>query len=162
MLPHTDADTFEIYLQWLYTGEIVVVDQDDATMSHSAAFSDRAAFVNKRYRPLIKLAVLRDKIDDKALRNAVVDAAIQVKSSTKMVPGANDLTYACEALLTNSTLRRLLVDLWTQTTATATEPSRHHFSAGFLCDMVLSMQRRWAAGRPKDITFVEMCVSRAC
>ncbi|EMC94153.1 hypothetical protein BAUCODRAFT_112939 [Baudoinia panamericana UAMH 10762] len=103
-LPDIMPDIFEIYLQWLYTGELVYTDQDLNDMPGGDIILALAV-----YRALIRLAIAGDVLQDIPFRNAVVDATISVLPKIPILPSAGLINLAYENLPRAGGLIRLMV-----------------------------------------------------
>lgn len=72
-MPDGDSKIVEIYLQWLYTGTLVLLESDTLE-------ADRRGHTQRSL--LIKLCILADSTGDSALYNAAIDTTITVLSKS--------------------------------------------------------------------------------
>lgn len=98
-LPKAEVDTFTSFLQWMYTGEVVVMEPEEA------AKDQRNENQNER---LAKLYVLGDYLQCIGLRNATIDAIIQLQRTTGTIPGQAAISIAFTSTPENCTLQKLL------------------------------------------------------
>lgn len=80
---------FEIWLHWIYTGDLVL-DEDS-------------------YITLISLYILGDHLKDAEFRNIVIDELLRVNARVGYIPGFKTITKALKHLKSNSMLRLLLL-----------------------------------------------------
>ncbi|KAH7095303.1 hypothetical protein FB567DRAFT_601146 [Paraphoma chrysanthemicola] len=74
-LPHDSSEVFGGYLSMVLTGNIAIGEELDREVEHPR---DRVLeVVNERYRTLVELFVLRDKLQDVQGMNNVIDAAVE-------------------------------------------------------------------------------------
>jgi hypothetical protein len=95
-LPETKVADFEVYLEWLYTGQVVTLDK------------------MKDLGPtLLRLYVLGDFLVDDRFCNAVIDSLIRESSSRwpflRFWPA--DINSAWDKTMPGSRLRKVLIDL---------------------------------------------------
>lgn len=111
-LPECEADTFEIYYQWLLEGELVVSDEYD--LAHAATWDgERRANANEVYfEHLQKLAIFADSAMDTALNNTVVDLLLRTGEEVGTIPTAELVSVVYSRLPQGSVIRKLLVDIW--------------------------------------------------
>lgn len=94
-LPTVKPSVFEMYIDWLYFGEIV----------NNASYKT-CSLLN----PLIRLSLLGDLVDDRNLRNKAI-VALQVKAYKEVVsPGAHQIRLIWESTSEGSMLRKWALD----------------------------------------------------
>lgn len=136
----------------------MVVDEDEGpTVTILSSQDDRCTFVNKRYGPLFKLAILADKVDDKRLRNAVVDKVLGAKCAVNVVPAPSDCKVVYETLPPCSELRRLIIDFFTHCDVKKEAYQKHLYPADFFFDVVVAIQRRGVLGNPPQTKYADRC-----
>ncbi|KAK5739505.1 hypothetical protein LTR17_005194 [Elasticomyces elasticus] len=103
-LPETTPATFRAYLQWAYSGSVVMVDEEELKADVTGAES--------RWR-LTKLYVLANFLANTPLQNNVIDEYVgSLLSNAKYGTGPRCLKLAYEHTPTGSSLRRLFVEDW--------------------------------------------------
>ena len=101
-LPETDVEIFPIYVQWMYSGEIVLLDTKDIENDTDGA---------KRNVLGTKLYILADRLGDTLLQNKVIDYLIDLMKSVSRGPTATAVSLAYEELLETATLRKFVLDV---------------------------------------------------
>lgn len=94
-------EAFAIYVQWIYSNEIVVLDAERIEEDITGA---------KQGEHLIELYILADKLDDKRLRNQVTDELTAVWRSVERGPTSRDITRIWHCTRESSKMRRLILD----------------------------------------------------
>lgn len=87
-LQGSNAD-FEIWLHWVYTGDLVLDDDN--------------------YVTIIRLYTLGDNLKDTEFRNAIVDELLRVSARVGYTPSVKTISEAVQPLKPNSRLRVLLL-----------------------------------------------------
>ncbi|KAK4897823.1 hypothetical protein LTR27_004595 [Elasticomyces elasticus] len=105
-LPETAPATFRAYLQWAYSGGVVVVDEEELKADVEGQ--------NCRWR-LAMLYVLASFLADTPLQNKVIDEYIGSLRSVTYGIGPCGVVFAYEHTPAGSSLRRLLVEEWSFT-----------------------------------------------
>ena len=143
-LPEVDVESFSIYLQWLYTGEIVVSEEgldDDANM-RLLPETERQRLGHQHHFPLLKLAVLADKLGDAQLSNNVTDAVIRVARILCIGLSPEHIRLIYEQLPENSTFRRLVVDFYkVKVRVSFLMENKAHFPADFIFDLMVDLKK---------------------
>lgn len=107
-LPDTTPKIFSIYLQWLYTGELIVSDDDFPPPSDKDA-SQRTAI--QQYDEIIDVYIFADSILDLDFQNRAMDYALLIDYKTNFTPGTqNHIQMVMEGTMPGCPLRRYLVD----------------------------------------------------
>ena len=151
-LPEVDVESFSTYLQWLYTGAIVVSEDDitDETDMRSLQKKETERFRLRHLTPLLKLAVLADRLGDAQLSNSASDTLIQVVETIKVGPNLADIHLVYKQLPDNSTFRRLLVDMFnTKCNVKFLIENQAHLPAAFIFDLMVGLReerRIWKSG----------------
>lgn len=101
-LPTMSVATFENFLHWLYTGEVLVMTADEDGPD------DRDGHI--RFVRLAKLYVAADIFDARVLRNHVIDEMVNLTSITNRTPGIGAIRVAYNMTPSTSKLRQLIVD----------------------------------------------------
>ncbi|KAK5703347.1 hypothetical protein LTR17_022213 [Elasticomyces elasticus] len=134
-LPETTPATFGAYLQWAYSGSVVVVDEEELKADVTGT--------RNRWR-LAKLYVLANFLADIPLQNNVIDNYVGSLRSTKHGTGLCGLKLAYEHTPTGSWLRRLFVEEWSGTIRHAKnvkyfEANRDELPVEFQGDLIIAL-----------------------
>ena len=102
-LPEEDAETFDLYIQWLYTSRIDTDEGNDPTRF-------------KQYEVLTKALVLGDKIQDVNFRDVLIDKTIELTSTPnsqgiRWNPTGKNVSRLFEYTPKGSSARQLMLDL---------------------------------------------------
>ncbi|WEW60202.1 hypothetical protein PRK78_005687 [Emydomyces testavorans] len=135
-LPEDNPDTFERFLQWLYSG----------SFSLSGIATDEE--VDERYLQLSELYVLADKLEVPHLKNDVIDELFVMKRHPDKPPQAEVISYVYENTGEKSPLRKLMVawlvwhvDFKWYTTSSA--PAFLSQCPEFAADLAVALARRY-------------------
>ena len=133
-LSEYDAETFELYLNYLYKNELPTMTM---TMNHGeyseAEYRATTKSMIREYAVLAKLYVLVEHLQDSPARDAAVRAISQLanihrlESAEKIrwvAPGEEAINLIYKSTPENSLLRRLVVDLWSDAGPTTLEKYR--------------------------------------
>ena len=95
-LPEASPSEFEVYLEWLYTNHIDILDKS-----------------SNRGMTLVRLYLLGDYLGDDRFMNAIIDALVQesLPTSPAMSFSAADVDTVWQKTLPDSKLRKALTDL---------------------------------------------------
>lgn len=104
-LPATSVSTFENFLHWLYTGEVLVMNEEDVD-------NDESRKGVKRNKRLAELCVAADLLDVRGLRNNIIDAVMALRACTNVFPCGSCLEVIYDQLPPNAKLRQLVVDMY--------------------------------------------------
>ncbi len=96
-LPHDDADTFELFLQWVYTKTWPLSTNPDG---------------DERYMQLARLYVFAGRYVVMELKNWVVDQFFEIYTKANETPGAEVISYVFESTTVSSPLRKLLARMY--------------------------------------------------
>lgn len=107
-LPEVEPEAFDIYLQYLYTGEVVATD--DELPEHRDGSREAQAQVVRLHWILIETYLLADMLLDTKSKNAIMDAFIEILKDTKRLPDLDTITDVFRKTTDTSPMRRLLVD----------------------------------------------------
>ena len=113
-LPEVQSADFETYMQWAYTGMIVLKNEatnvatNEAT--NEATQDDRRAKKLALHKELTRLYVLADRVDDMCLRNAVIDEFINRGDRSGL--GVFSTSFAYKHTPDGSTLRALIANTY--------------------------------------------------
>lgn len=102
-LPEASADSFKAFVQWLYTGEMVVMDPEEVNKDTKGT---------KQYERLTSMYMLGQALQSTLLRNAAINSFIAVKNKVHVLPDRLTIETAFACTPENSPLQRLLVDLF--------------------------------------------------
>lgn len=79
-LPEVELEAWSTYVHWIYSGQVVTLDQDQIKTDQNG---------RTRREKLIELYFLADILDDKALRNQIIDEYIAVVAWTHFWSAGN-------------------------------------------------------------------------
>lgn len=99
-----EPDTFAIYMQWLYTGELVVDELDDEARKQTN--------LGQSFLSMIDVYVLADFLRDLPVRNAVTDLIREYDAKYALVPASTQFARVIDETPEGSTLARLLTDIY--------------------------------------------------
>ncbi|EME42980.1 hypothetical protein DOTSEDRAFT_24976 [Dothistroma septosporum NZE10] len=106
-LAEEDPTTFQAYVSYVYSGQI----SDHATTADSSSpESSEAEHARRRFMLLGDLFVLGDHIEDKGLRNSVIDVLLDTSGKTGSAYTRTLIERAFEETQENSALCRYVVD----------------------------------------------------
>ena len=146
-LPAVDEDLWTIYLQYLYTGDLVIDNVQEAENDEERQDGQSGQTNNKTEQMfaddivrLIDLAALGDMFRDAAFRNVVSDAFIATIETYGFLPGPTSLHLLVKCLPNTSPLYRLNVDFFA-TTATPGDFERRGsaYPVQFVLDLLIEM-----------------------
>ncbi|KAK4501000.1 hypothetical protein PRZ48_006806 [Zasmidium cellare] len=109
-LPEANPEFFDIYLQILYTGQVVIADDDDLS---SIPGNDPKAYesIDRINFEIVGTYLLADMLLDVPSKNSIVDYFLHIANIAKKMPPAEYISHLFESTLPKSPFRRLLVDL---------------------------------------------------
>ncbi|KAK4542312.1 hypothetical protein LTR36_006965 [Oleoguttula mirabilis] len=139
-LPKQEPGIFAVYLQWLYTGDLILCEATPEDLKDKP-HEDRQSAALEHYGLLVPLAILADSLADSMLSNVVVDAILRVKYNMHFAPGPDQVRRAYGNLPENSPLKRLLVDM-------------------YLYDVGVAFVERIKASLPNDFVFDLMIAAK--
>lgn len=111
-LPETKPETFEIFLHWCYTGELVVSEDYDLAEAYDWNNRTRNAAARIYYSRLRALAKFADAHNDISFGNAVSDLLLRTHEDLHILPGHKTISTIYTSLPDNAPLRRLVVDFF--------------------------------------------------
>lgn len=127
-LPEEEPEDFETFLLWLYTQSLEHVESPD---------------VNQHYEALFKQYFLADRLQMRSLRNAVVEAVIELEHASDFVPSTDLVNATFERTAPTSPLRRLVVDMHVADVRDSfIEEHEAEFCREFLLGLALSCMRQ--------------------
>ena len=136
-LPEINIDTFLVYLQWVYSGRIVITDGHGKLLGAETTTSGY---------PLTQLYVTAEFLGDTLLRNKIIDRLRKLAGPKRGVPTLQMIHFAYENTATaKSTLRKLFVDCIRLTGST--EFFEKH-SDGLPKQLFVEMAMSWAEDSP--------------
>ena len=97
MLFYEDVDTFQRYVNWLYTGQLR--GDGSAPLKHALVL-------------LAKLYTLGELISDRCLQDAVMDAFVTITCYTHLYPTSDVVEIIYNGTMNASPARKLLVDIY--------------------------------------------------
>ncbi|GAB7338110.1 hypothetical protein MBLNU457_4469t1 [Dothideomycetes sp. NU457] len=98
-MPEDDVDAFAAYLQWAFSGQVIVCD-DELTTDIAGVF----------YNRLVELYILADKIHDIALQNKVVDQFQAILNRVKRIPWQETTQRLFTGAPEDCMLQKLILD----------------------------------------------------
>ncbi|KAK3703249.1 hypothetical protein LTR37_014589 [Vermiconidia calcicola] len=143
-LPEIDSESFSTYLQWLYTNEVVVSDED-ITDEHivKARYGERLPVFQRHFAAFFKLAILADKLGNARLANAVVDRIILVARVVRLGPSACNIATVYSQLPESSPVRSLVVAYYaTEVKAEFMTKHKEQFPYQFIFDLMVHSKKR--------------------
>lgn len=99
-----DIASSEAYIQWVYSGDIVVEDNEEIATDDGPLFNGLSN--------LARLYVAGDVLGDTRIRNAVIDNIIKTHADTQVAPGCQSVAVAWNFTPEDSTLRKLIIDFY--------------------------------------------------
>lgn len=113
-LPDVDLEGFRCYIHWAYSGEVVVLDPEQATEDQQGS---------RQRLGLINLYIIGDRLSDTLLRNTVINKIIAITRFTKRGFRTETIRLVYAELLPSSKLSKFIAD-----------PYVGHGSAAWLSD----------------------------
>lgn len=98
-----NIDTFKAFVQWLYTGEIVVLDSEETKNDKNGT---------EQYLSLMKLYMLGFDLQSIRLRNAVINNFIAMNTNALALPNEVITKKAFRNTPEDSTLQKLLTEFY--------------------------------------------------
>lgn len=117
-LPDAEPDAFSTYLLWLYTGELVVTEDERLKDLKKKDREARFEVARLVFRELAALGVFADMLMDSAFENAVVDEIIKTYVATRHSPAPMDCSTIYENISGSHNLKRLVVSFYTAAVST--------------------------------------------
>ena len=144
-LPEVEPQAFQIYLQWLYTKDLVtgfepeVKPRLDSNKEEWFKGSDH-------FSSLIEQAILADKLQDTALENAVINATITTAPTMDLLPFLRPLSMLKDNIRNSSGFYRAVISLIAcqKDTILDHQGSARH-SPEVLLDVILHMMKERSA-----------------
>lgn len=110
-LPETAPDIFEVYLQWLMTGDLVMSDEYDLADASTWDEDQKHKVSTAYHKVLQQLAVFADAHGDACFGNVVVDWLIKTNESLELIPPFTTSGCLYDHFPEHAPIRRLLVDV---------------------------------------------------
>lgn len=145
-LEDTDADVFEIFQQFLYTGSIYTVTAGD-NVSDDNADTDDEETLDGEYNRLYRCWMLGEKLSSISFKDAVTDALIPKVTSENKHP--RDMHHGIYPVSNpESSIRKLLVDIavWFWNDESMDELSEVRDHPEFYHDVLRTLHRHRRAG----------------
>ncbi|KAI9810842.1 MAG: hypothetical protein M1827_006049 [Pycnora praestabilis] len=125
VLPEDDVETFQYFIQWVYSKELSHEDVDDT--------------LHPQLLPLYQLYAMADQFQVKSLKNAIIDYIVDVHAKRHITPEHTIWLYEN---VPEKGLRKLLVDIFawssdTEILRAVPEESYHHT---FLYDLAVKLK----------------------
>lgn len=132
---------FKSYLHWIYSG--TVLTPEDAKGSAPSSATQCGVSVSQRFVELISFYVTADRLDDKALRNAIINAIMYIMKVSNSGPDFAPLSKAYQCTPETSTLRKLLLD-WYRccTNASWLKENRKRLPDDFIFDLAYTRKEK--------------------
>ncbi|TKA81610.1 hypothetical protein B0A55_03559 [Friedmanniomyces simplex] len=149
-LLEVSEETFRAYVQWMYSGTVVVMDKQE----HEADADCCVHEVN-----LVKLYILADTLAALPLRNKTIDEYVVFSRSPSSGTVSLCIKLAYKHTPVGSRLRELFVDenvYWSAYWTKWLKRQLHHLPVEFISDLAIGMaERGWV--RPTDPCMREKC-----
>lgn len=100
-LPHVNPRLFNSYVQWLYTGNVIVLDSNEISEDIGG---------NTQYYQLTQLWFIAEELKDTGLRNTVIDAMMELHRESGQPITLSSIKLAYRKGCTGATLRNYIVD----------------------------------------------------
>ncbi len=134
-LPEVDPDVFESFLEWVYTKSLKHIGNDFGDTTHdtnttnvvnttsnisntsntspssSSTTTTKGHDVDRHYEALFQQYFLGEKLQVRALKNAVIEETIHLEQRSNFVPCAEQVKQVFEGTVRGNQLRRLVVDM---------------------------------------------------
>jgi hypothetical protein len=142
-LPEDDPNVFDAYLNWLYTHRVVTctATNDDG--------SNKTKGKESRFKPLMRLYVLGEKLMDAYFQNILIDHIVSSIRQTNTYPNIFDVGILYAGTPKGSSARELMVDLYVCNAGPKWSITRHDLvpNPEFLHELV----RAWICDRKKGL-----------
>ena len=147
-VPEDDAEVFNVYVQWLYSGRIPLAI-DTAQMD---------------YTFLAKLYVLGEKLIDITFKDAVINKIVAntralAKNGQRYYPSPSVVDIIYEHTMSGSPARHLMVDLYVRTAVDGWELDANH---EFMVDLAKSLVKNRVLLHKDDKLYKELDAGVAC
>jgi len=114
--PDDEPDTFALYLNHVYTGQLPIANETDEELKKLTA-EDFSTFVTKQYDDVLRVFVLGEKLQDLPTKNAMMEAALATTKlrghdGKRKAPGVQTVNMVYKGTPSSSLARCLLVDIW--------------------------------------------------
>lgn len=157
-LEDIDSELFSAYLQWIYTGELVVCDEQDHLEAAAANAVNNEPIYSKYTHKLVEFAILSDRLLDSSFGNTIVDWFIKTTKEYNKVPAALRLQKLYQAIPGAPRFKRLLVDSYIDLPMYELEEVRGRLPIDFVFDlMVRSTEDRRLGIKGKRGTWQSRC-----
>ncbi|KAF2122121.1 hypothetical protein BDV96DRAFT_461964, partial [Lophiotrema nucula] len=118
-LPEDDPETFRLWLNFVYTNNLAT-NGEDGKAYEEMSIEEAMAVRGAEYIRLSKLYVLAEKLQDCAVKNAVLTAIWDLSEEGRtcgsdgkwVIPWTQEIGILYEGTPQNDSIRRLVVDLW--------------------------------------------------
>ncbi|CAK4018747.1 btb poz domain containing [Lecanosticta acicola] len=141
--PEQAPEVFEIYLQWLYTGDLVFLEE--ATPSKDAPGVE--GYAARAFHSLVDLYCLADMLRDSHACNTVINKIIKMSKKILCGPLASEVSRVYAMTTKTSKLRLLFVDYYaTYCDRDFYQNSSNALPHDFLTDVLGNMATRLRSG----------------
>lgn len=110
-LPEEEPSNFETYMHWVYAGIVRPIAQE---AFESALADDNNDCIPQCWLTLVgelaELYTIADRLDDRGLRNAIIDSILNDSDRSQLGPTVSAIQIAYSATAAGSMLRKLMVD----------------------------------------------------
>lgn len=164
-LPEHEPDTFERYLHWVYSKN-VVLDKAPCPCSPKCAISFKADYpgCSKRHSlTLAKMYLLGDYLDDRRFCNTVIDLMKHVWDESADFLPSGTTQYIWQTAPSDSPLRHLALEIWkTDLKCLSTGSELEKVPTSFLVELLVSIGNRFAEDFDSDGNEEESLLEQAC
>ena len=127
-LGECDPSSFDIYMQWLYTGIIP-----------SYPLGDVGIAGHGRFTQLIKAHIVGDSLQDARFLKALREEMIDYSLATNKLPGQDGVVYAHDNASRTSKLWKFLAHLYAMQAGRKTQRSYEHYPAQFIQELLQAL-----------------------
>lgn len=146
-LPEQQPDAFATYLQWLYTGELVL-EQSFDDLSRESPRDERRQVAHDCNAELISLAFLGDQLAEPGLINAVIDTMIVVFNKCGFLLRKRVVKSLYQDLPENSAVRRLVRDFYaTNIQIEYMESHKADYAEELVFDVAIALMKERQSGQ---------------
>ncbi|KAJ4338018.1 hypothetical protein N0V95_008191, partial [Ascochyta clinopodiicola] len=152
-LPEDDPHTFELYMSFVYTGQVPVNDQLE-DLPEEVDKSELRKIIKEEYDNFFRLYILADKLQDSVAKDAAIAAIFKVRTSgihngLYCMPKYKTLSMIYEQLPAGSPAKRLAVDIASKCGIKDMGEHGQQLPSEYLKDLVVLLRHRAQQGYNK-------------